>query len=218
MDKNHPVDQSGENVQELEAEYYALYNELQNKLNKLVYIKNLNTEDSNTGDSNSEVQKLFNMVDPSELSQFFKRHTRTKNEVIETVSMVLPILKSIHFSNTFNRANDIRIYETINKLYSLENGVVFEEMALYEKLKVLQFDKQKLTNELGDIVEKLKKKLGELVPRTESTREYTDEEIQLYKQSEFIQLLISNLPANWYTNGEIFEILESCQEMSRKEQ
>lgn len=185
-------------VIELEAEHYRLYTQLRGKLDTLIYLKGLKNP-----------HELPAIEHERQTQDFFEKHTVVKNQVLDTIVAIIPILKSIHFQNDFNTRHEQHLYETLEKLYSLTTGKVFKVMELSKGVRL-----SSVYEELRTVLATLKEKMRELHEIESEEPKKLASRPELSKMCELITLLIANLPINWYSNEDVFAIFESTQEIA----
>lgn len=250
--------QNKSKVAKLEQQYYTLHHELTNKLNTLVYTKNLNSlqDDDDIDNQYTTVKNSLPLVDEDDLESFLKVHNSTiKTEQLlnNYLQTILPILRSIHHSKDDLTSSELNIHNNLQKLYSLgetgTKGSMFQLMDSFNKsisesqtysIKVLELSKM-LAEEVRpqlvlyhDVSNQMYSKSNHLISTKESLinsqvdksqhhlqirdtyLELVEKWDYLGKLCQFLPMLISCLPVNWFNDEDLFKIIQDCEMMSEK--
>ncbi|KAK6461588.1 hypothetical protein DFJ63DRAFT_186308 [Scheffersomyces coipomensis] len=169
-------DKIDDKINRLEQEHVKLYDELTHKLDELIYLNEvdqLQHDDEQTIQSKyEEIVHLYPMLPPIKLESFIKAHNSTiKTDLLlnNFIQLTGPILRSIHQDNTSLTNTELNILTNLDKLYALDNGLVFQIM---QKFKSGKLHEQEYNQLLDDneklLIENLKPKLMALKDSNET--------------------------------------------------
>ncbi|KAK6201254.1 uncharacterized protein RJT21DRAFT_34108 [Scheffersomyces amazonensis] len=245
-------------INRLEQQYVNVYQELTNKLRELIYLNELNTvgklKEKEINDKYEEIKRVYPMIESDNLESFLQLHnTKVQNESLlnHYIQLTGPILRSIHQDNKALTSTELNILHNLEKMYSLDNGLVFKLMNKIEEgkqseqeyytlvaniEKLLREDLKPKLNSLGESNNKLLQLNKQLVESKEVQIDKLDPELDtsigneiksiykdlvaqwnlLSKYSNFLPMLITSLPINWFEDKTLYNILRNCEDYAEK--
>lgn len=236
----------------LEVKYYELHQELTTKLNRLMYLNKMQdlNEWGDEVDTDYELVKAtFFQIDPNDLELFLRTQIdRVKSQQLlnNYLQKVLPILRSIHHSNADLSSVELNIQANLEKLYLLEDGLVFKVMeadkqntAANELLAEKNKELTELVGELTPHLDLLTTLSKDLIAKSEELNKIKQEPITtasqmqknqirdsyrkivkswntLSKTCEFLTIFVTSLPINWYNNRDLFDVIKDCEALGNR--
>lgn len=166
----------GSKLHPLESKYADLHKELSRKLNKLIYLSELDVIYKLAPmEIDSQYQTIineFSMIDPNDLKRFLSTQNENfKTELLmnEYLQIILPVLRSVHHINLTLTEKDI--LHTLKSLYEDESGIIYSLMNEYnssnENQDKLNDNYTKISNLLLNAVKPKILKLNELDKKIE---------------------------------------------------